>query len=152
MADIRLGSIVFDQTIESDHVKGKKVLANNGREIGSIKKVLIGTKSLQLEGLLVERGFFSPNLLIGREYIETLNERGAILKITPVTEYRGLKVFDADGKQIGRIRDIRTIGATNNIAAIVVSRGWLSEDLVLPRNSIYSIGESVLLTVKQKEL
>lgn len=151
MREIKESKVDFDLTIKTDDLKGKRVLAKNGKEIGKISEVRLDPESFSFAGIKVNRGLLELDAFIGKEYIESVSMDGAILNITPVTDYEGLKVFDADGKPVGKVKEIRREGNTNNISAIVVDRGLLKNDLVLSKSDVKNVGESIILNAPVEE-
>ena len=65
-----------------------------------------------------------------------------------VTDYKGLKVFDSRGTDIGTVKEVQTDGNTNTISAIVVGKGILKNDVVFSKSDVKGIGEGVMLNVK----
>ena len=126
---------------------GKKVLASNGKEVGTILEIRLDPVTLNLDGIEMDRGFFGTDTFVGRKYITSLSADGAVLNMSPVADYKGLKVFDSSGKEVGTVKEVRTDGATNNISAIVVGTGILSNDAVFSRSDVKGVGESVMLNV-----
>ncbi|MDO8633718.1 MAG: PRC-barrel domain-containing protein [archaeon] len=145
MQEIRQINKITDSGIKVHGLKGKKVMALNGKEVGKITEIRLDPKSLNLDGIEMDRGFFGLDTFIGRNYIASLSIEGAVLNMTPVTDYKGLQVFDSNGKEVGKVKEIRTDGNTNNIAAIVVGTGLLSNDVIFSKSDVKSVGESIML-------
>ena len=123
----------------------KKVLSDSGREIGKISDIRIDPDSLEVAGISVKRGILARDMFVARRYIQSLGDQGAILKITPVTQYKGMKVFDLHGKEVGSVKEVRAVGSTNNAVSLVVDRGITRKKLVIDKSDVMAIGESVLL-------
>ncbi|MBI4044992.1 MAG: PRC-barrel domain-containing protein [Candidatus Diapherotrites archaeon] len=151
MREIKESKLDYELTIRADDLKGKRVLAKNGKEIGKISEIRLDPGTFSFTGIKVNRGLLELDAFIGKEYIDSVSADGAILNITPVTDYEGLKVFDSDGKPVGKVREIRREGNTNNISAIVVDRGILKNDVVLSKSDVKSVGESIILNVPIEE-
>lgn len=147
MQEIRQMNKTHDSGLRIQEVKGKKVLDLTGKEIGTIQEIRLDPKTLELDGIEVDRGFFGTDTFIGRKYIATLSVEGAVLNMTPATDYKGLKVFDSTGREIGTVKEVRTDGVTNNISAIVVGTGILSNDAVFSKSDVRGVGESIMLNV-----
>lgn len=147
MQEIRQMNKEFDSGVRINEMKGKKVLALNGKEIGTIQEIRLDAKSMDLDGIEVDRGFFGKDTFIGKKYITSLSSEGAVLNMTPVSDYKGLKVFDSTGKEIGTVKEVRTEGETNTISAIVVGTGILSNDAVFSRSDVKGVGESIMLNI-----
>lgn len=147
MQEIRLTNKEKDSGIKAHDLKGKKVRAANGKEIGTIMGIRLDPVTFNLDGIEVDRGFFGKDTFIGRKYITSLSAEGAVLNMSPVSDYKGLKVFDYSGKEIGTVKEIRTSENSNDISAIVVGTGFLKNDAVFSKSDVQSVGESIMLNV-----
>jgi sporulation protein YlmC with PRC-barrel domain len=147
MDEIRLMNKGYDTGINAHDLMGKKVRAANGKEIGRLMGVRFDSKTFDLDGIEIDRGFFGRDTFIGKKYISSLSLDGAVLNMSPVSDYKGLKVFDASGKEVGAVKEIRTSGSTNNISAVVVGTGFFKNDAVFSKSDIKGVGESILLNV-----
>ena len=145
MEEIRQTNKSYDSGIKVHDLKGKKVMALNGKEVGKITEIRLDPKSFNLDGIEMDRGFFGIDTFIGRNYIESMSTEGAVLNMTPVTDYKGLHVLDSTGRDIGKIKEIRADGRTNNISAIVVGTGLLNNDVIFSKSDVKSVGESIML-------
>src|SRR3989344_673543 len=133
------------EAMESHELKGKKVLTYEGKEMGKISDILID-KDLEVEGVLIHRGIIKKDIFVGKNYIQSIGKEGAILKITPPTEYEGMKVFDSTGKEIGTVKKVNT--TPSNTVNIVIDRGLMKENLVVTNDSVQNIGENVILNIE----
>ncbi len=147
MQEIRKMNKEHDSGIRVQELKGKKVLDSNGKEIGTIMEIRLDPQTLNLDGIEMDRGFFGTDTFIGRKYITSLSLEGAVLNMSPVTDYKGMKVFDSSGKEIGTVKEVRTTGATNDISAIVVGTGILSNDAVFSKSDVKGVGDSIMLNI-----
>src|SRR3989344_1735245 len=151
MQEIRQLNKVFDSGVRVHEIKGKKVIALNGKEIGTVQEIRLDSKTLELDGIEIDRGFFGMDTFIGRKYISSLSADGAVLNMDPVVDYKGLKVFDSSGREIGTVKEIHTSGDSNEISAIVVGTGILTNDAVFSKSDVKGVGESILLNVAVDE-
>ena len=147
MQEIRLINKEYNTGVKAYGLKGKKVRASNGKDIGTIMGLRFDPKTLFLDGIEIDRGFFGKDTFIGRNYITSLSTDGAVLNMSPVSDYKGLKVFDSSGREVGTVKEIRTSGHTNNISAIVVGTGILKNDVIFSKSDIRGVGESIMLNV-----
>lgn len=136
----------LDSTVSAEELKGKRVVTKNGKDIGKIAEIRINPSDFSFAGIKVNRGLLEIDSFIGREYIDSISHDGAVLSITPVTDYLGVKVFDADGKQVGKVKEIRREGTSNNILEIVVDRGLLKSDIVVSKSDLRTVGEGIILS------
>ncbi len=144
MIEIKYNALSRSKTIDLKNLIGRRVIAKSGDEIGKIKSLHINPFSLKVEGITVNKGLVE-NDYIGKDYIKSINQEGAVLKITPLTEYLDKEVIDAAGKKIGSVKEIKRSKKTNNIVSILVYRGILKQDLIIPKRLISSINDKVAL-------
>ncbi len=149
MAEIKKTALPLEQTSNSKSVVGQKVLTKDGQEIGKISAVRLHPRTLQVEGVIVDKGLFKDNYYIGRDYIETLNEEGAMLNIVPSEEFAGKDVYDIDGEKVAKVREVKRIGPTNELLSLVCDKLIGSgEELVVNDEDIKEIGENIVLNAK----
>jgi len=139
------GSLKRDETLDLKSIIGRKVLTKKGEKIGKIQAVHINPSDFKLEGITVDKPGLVENDYIGRNYIQAINQEGAFLKITPLSEYLDKKVFDARGRKIGKVKEIKRSRKTNKIITLVVGRGLLKGDLIVPSKMIGSINDAIVL-------
>ena len=144
MESIKHNTLPFKDTIEVSEVVGKKVLTKDGKNIGKVKSVHIHPRDLTVEGIVIDPGFFDANQYMGAEYISSITDEGVVLKIHPVTDYVGLKVFDYTGKEIGKVKEVNRSKQTNTLYSILVSRKG-KEDVLIRADYIAAAGKNIVL-------
>jgi sporulation protein YlmC with PRC-barrel domain len=122
-------------------VVGKKVIAKNGEVIGRVKEVAFDLGKIL--GIIV--GAKSGKVLIGTDYIDDLIADSVVLKISPVTALLGRKVFDKDGRKLGKVTELVRHNAHNDLTQIVVSRGLFRKPLKVDRDDIQVAGMNIIL-------
>ena len=150
MQEIRVMNKAHNSGVKMQSLLGKKVMDSNGKEVGSVTEIRLDPATLNLDGIEMDRGIFGTYTFIGRKYIAALSEDGAVLNMSPVMDYKGLKVFDSNGKEVGTVKEVQTERDTNNISAIVVGTGILkndADDVVFSNSDVRGVGESVMLNV-----
>lgn len=145
MKEIKHKSLPLNKSVEVKQILGKKVLAKNGKTIGKIQSIRIHPSKLTIEGIEVDTGLFKVDKYIGKNYIKTLTDQGAILKIDPVDDVVGLQVFDATGKSIGEIKTIKTSKKTNKLLSITLFSDLYDEDIIIDGHYIETCGDSCIL-------
>ena len=133
-------------------ILGKKVLTKNGKNIGKIRTIRIDPKDLTIEGIEVDTGLFKIDQYFGKNYIKTLTEQGAILKITPVDDIVGLVVYDSTGKNVGKIKSIKRSKKTNKLLSITMYSNLYKEDVTIDADYIASCGVSCILKEPIKDV
>jgi sporulation protein YlmC with PRC-barrel domain len=149
--EIKHQSKPLAKTVEVSKVIGKTVISKDGRKLGTIQNVHIHPTNLTVEGIRVKRGMFAMDDYIGREYIQSLTQSGAVLKILPVKELMGLVVYDLNGKKLGKVKAITRSKKTNSIVSFTVERGFRKEDAVFSGKDIKEVGKGVILKVPFKD-
>ena len=145
MDEIREIDKIHNLGIKVNELEGKKVMGADGKEVGKIIQIRLERDSLSFDGIEMDRGFFGHDTFIGKDYVESLNDRGAILNMNPAKDYKGMYVIDLHGKEVGKVKEIRTDGRTNTISAIVVGTGLTSNDAVFSKSDVASVGKNILL-------
>lgn len=152
LKEIKHKSLPLDQTVEVREILGKKVLANDGKNLGKIRSIRINPTKLTIEGIEVDTGLFKIDKYIGKNYIKTLTDQGAILKITPVDDIVGLEVFDSTGKSIGEIKNIKKSKKTNKLLSITLYSDIYKDDITIDAYYIENCGDSCILKEKIKDI
>jgi sporulation protein YlmC with PRC-barrel domain len=145
MNEIRELDKTYNSGLKVNELSGKKVMGLDGKELGKIIQLRLNRDSLSFDGIEVDRGFFGTDTFIGKDYIESMSDQGAVLNMNPVKDYTGLNVMDLNGKKIGTVKEIRTDSHTNNITAIVVGTGMLNNDVIFTKSDITSVGKNIML-------
>jgi len=138
----------FNSGLKVNELEGKKVMGANGKEVGKIIQIRLDHDSLNFDGIEMDRGFFGHDTFIGKDYIESLSDTGAVLNMNPAKDYKGMHIMDSNGKEVGKVKEIRTDHSTNNISAIVVSTGIMSNDAVFSKSDIEGVGKTFILLNK----
>jgi len=136
----------FIYGVDVEEIKGIKVLADNGDEIGTVSEIYLNPLTLLVEGIKVGKGLFRTDIFIGRDYIRQMTSDSVMLNMTPTDTIKGMKVFDADGKELGKVKEVNRDEPANDLVSIVVDRGS-GEDLVFDFTDIRVIGKNVMLNV-----
>jgi sporulation protein YlmC with PRC-barrel domain len=145
MNEIRELDKTYNSGLKVNELSGKKVMGLDGKELGKIIQLRLNRDSLSFDGIEIDRGFFGTDTFIGKDYIESMSDQGAVLNMNPVKDYTGLNVMDLNGKKIGTVKEIRTDSHTNNITAIVVGTGMLNNDVIFTKSDITSVGKNIML-------
>jgi sporulation protein YlmC with PRC-barrel domain len=122
MEEITLKNALLNSIKASDLI-GKGVLTAEGKLIGKVGEILISPKDFCLSGIVVKRGLIATDLFISQNYIKNFNIGGVELLVAPLVETVDIKVFDVNGKQIGKVKSIKRIDDSNKILSIVIDQG-----------------------------
>ena len=121
----------FGNAVSAKDIMGKKVITEKGKEIGKVGELLIGPDDFCVSGLVVKRGLIAVDLFVNRDYIKSLSPEGIVLTTAPF-EYAGIKVFDTNGKHIGKVRSIKRADKSNKIISIVIDQILSKAELIFP--------------------
>ena len=145
----------LEGSITSDEILGKDVIDSDGRFIGIAEKVFIHPDNLDFVGISVDKGFLKKGFSIGRDFIERVAAHAIFLNISVAYELKGMRVFDIDGKLVGRIKTVALIGSGNDIDAInvLVPKSYFGvEELSISSKFLDKIGYNVLLNVSRDDI
>ena len=117
---------------------GKTVFDSKGQNCGKIKSVLIDPKSFSISGIIIKMRF-SKEYFLSQDYFDEINETGLRLNSIPIKP--GDKVTDVDGKNIGKVVQIRLNSDTNKIESLEIKSGLKSK--MISSDRIVAIGEKI---------
>ncbi|MBI4020036.1 MAG: PRC-barrel domain-containing protein [Candidatus Aenigmarchaeota archaeon] len=130
---------------------GNRVIGVSGEVIGKVKNIYLSKTGLNVSGILVDKGSFAPELFLDTTYLKELRDGAIYLNISPVTELKGVKVFDVNGKLVGKVKNIEQMGNTNEIAHMVIDTGVLKKNLVAKGHHVAHVGKNVHLNIPRNE-
>ncbi len=151
MTEIVYRNKTKEETIEADNIKGQKVLDVKGNEIGKIKSLHVDPVSLSVEAITIDNGLFKGSDYVGKNYIFSLTDKAAVLSVTPITQLIGLTVYDSEGKELGRVKEVYRVHKTNSILSLIVDRGIMKSDLIVYDDEIKELGKNIILNESFKE-
>ena len=131
----------MENVITSDDILGKDVLDKSGDLIGVIQMIHIDKRSKQITGITIDEGFMRPDLFVGIEYVKNFGVDAIFLNIEPAQKFVGLKVFNASGKEVGKVVKIEL--ARSRVKSLKVKSGL--KTTIIPAAKIKRIESSVLL-------
>jgi len=153
MKETKHKSLPLSEAPDIKEAIGKKVLTKDGKNIGKIRTIRIDPNDLTIEGIEVDTGLFKVDKYIDKNYIKTITENGAILKITPVDDIVGHTVYDSTGKSVGQIKSIKRSKKSNRLLSItMVSDLYKGEDVTIDADYIASCGTSCILKEPIKDI
>ncbi len=145
MIEIRKTAKPMEKTADTKEIIGQKVIAKDGGEIGKIYSVRLDPGKKEIEGIIANKGLFASDYYIGKDYIDRLNEEGAVLNIKPVEEFVDKEIFDSAGSKVGKVKEVKRVNSTNDLFAVIVNVGVGKDDLIIHENMVEEIGDNVLL-------
>jgi len=150
--EIKHKSLSLEKSKDIRDVLGKKVLTKDGKNIGKIRTIRIDPRDLTIEGIEVDTGIFKIDQYFGKNYIKTITEQGAILKITPVDDIVGHIVYDSTGKSVGEIKSIKRSKKTNRLLSITIYSDIYKGEITVDADYIANCGVSCILKEPIKDI
>lgn len=92
--------------ISTRHILGKQVLTKAGLVVGKIKDIRID-ESQKVQGVIISRRFWQKKLYVDTALIVQLSVHAVILKREPYNTLKGRRLFDHDGKPLGRVVSVQ---------------------------------------------
>ena len=115
---------------------GKKAVTKSGAIMGKIKDVIVTDKGIQ--------GYVIGKTFIDKEYVKEI-EDAIMLTIDPITSFIGKWVFDADGRKLGKVKQILRKGNRNNFEAITIKKKMYSKEQTIPKTEIAVMKKNIIL-------
>jgi sporulation protein YlmC with PRC-barrel domain len=131
----------FQDVKTYSNYKCKKVIGKQGGKLGRVKDILI--KDHKIIGLVISKWF--KKHYIGSEFIEFMTKRTIKLSIEPVILNLGKKVFDLDGKYVGKVIDIIRHPQKNEFSELVVRKRFFSKKILINKSHIEVNDKNIIL-------
>ncbi len=109
----------YRKALDFEEIKGMKVKDKNNEILGEVSSVEINPVNLEVEGIVLKRGLFKTDILIGREYIDGIGRKYIHLNDEFVMNLVGKKVVK-EGEEIGEVSDLKRKGKENSLTHLVV--------------------------------
>jgi len=122
-------------------VVGKKVISASGQVVGTVKDIAYDMN--RVIGLMV------GDVLIGKEYIDTMNADSVILKVNPVTSLIGKLVFDKDGKKLGKVIKTNRATTANDFTDVMVKKNTFTRAVKITKAEMEVVGKNIILRVSK---
>jgi sporulation protein YlmC with PRC-barrel domain len=119
---------------------GKKVASKSGKIVGTVRDVLFTDKGVK--GIIVYKLF--SRFYVDRSYFNTVGNK-AMLSINPIILLKGKKVFDADGKRLGKVSKVKRKSKTNDFESVVVKKRFFSKGIEIPKSEIDVMKDNIIL-------
>jgi len=142
----------LDKAITSDDILGKKVIDAEGNYVGISERILFDEAKMEFIGLGVDKGILSKGVLIGKNYINKITRHAIFLKIRILYEVKGMTVFDRCGRKVGVVSAVKLEGNKNNLKYLEVNLGAFRKNIIVNKELIENISDSVLLNIEKSNL
>ena len=134
----------MEKTINLKKLIGKKVISKGGVIIGKVCQIRINPYHLNLEGILIKRGFLRKPIYLGRSYFSHLSLDAIILNEELSLFIKGKYVFTSEGERVGKVSKVVRKGNSNELQNLVI-KSLFTREISIPNSEIKHIGKSVVL-------
>ena len=120
---------------------GKRVISKSGDIIGKVQDFRFLKNTIA--GIIVMKNL--SRIFIDTEFINGVSEEAVVLSIDPVTMLVGKKVFDVDGKEMGKVVRLIRKGNENTFEVLVVKRKIYSKGIKIHKKDVDISKKSIIL-------
>lgn len=138
---------IFSKSTDLNDVKKignyrwKKVIGKKGGKLGRVWNIII--KDNKVIALMTRKGF--KKYFIGTEFIESMTKMTIKLSIEPIVVNVGKKVFDVDGKYVGKVIDIIRTNQKNEFSELIVRKNIISKKVMITKADIEVNEKNIIL-------
>lgn len=118
----------------------KKVISKSGNYVGKVYDTVFAGNILT--GIVVMRRL--SRIFIDKEFFK-VSDDAVMLSIDPVISLQGKRVFDADGKKIGKVSKVIRKGNSNTLEAIMVKKNIYSKAVKVSKTDIDVSKKNIIL-------
>jgi len=118
----------------------KNVVSKSGKTIGYISDVLFTDQ--KVKGIIVSKLF--SKFYVENSYFSTVSNK-AMLSIDPVVLLIRKKVFDADGRKLGKVVSVIRKNNTNELESIIVKKRFYSKAVEIHKKDIDVMKKNIIL-------
>ncbi|MFC1648599.1 PRC-barrel domain-containing protein [Nanoarchaeota archaeon] len=147
---IRSKKEAFKGTITSDDVLGKDVIDSEGEFIGIVEGLHLHPEKTEVVGIAVDKGFLRRGFALGKDHIKRVTRHAVMLNTSLVFKYKGMTVFDVEGKRLGKVIGMELKDSENKVKNILMKRGL--KKVTIPSNLIKSADNNIFLKIRRENL
>ncbi|MBR9703581.1 hypothetical protein GOV10_06070 [Candidatus Woesearchaeota archaeon] len=123
--------------------KGRNVFSKSGEYLGKVNDVI--AKKYVVAGVLVGRG--KRQFALDFKYVESDTDKALMLSVDPIFSLVGKQVFDAAGKLLGRVIEVKRSTAANNYESLVVRKVPWRKPLIVEKKDVDIAKKNILLKI-----
>ena len=135
--------------LSSKRFKKIPVITKSGEIIGRVSEVRLD--GFCVEGVVVERFLNFRSVFIDKSFIKVFNQNEVLLKINPVTELVGVRVYDGSGRKLGKVSKVLRKNNGNDFDSLVVKDGFFARPSLVDRSHIEIMKRNIILNVESLE-
>lgn len=151
MAEMKLLSQKIDDLQSFQSIKkflSDTVFSKNGQKIGKVKDIIF--EDFNIIGIIIAKAKIFNKMFIDKEYIDRFTDQGIILTINPVVLNVKKKVFDSDGRYLGRVKKVNRTSNSNSFESLSVKKGIFSRQKLVYLKNIKVIEKNIILNTTLK--
>jgi sporulation protein YlmC with PRC-barrel domain len=118
----------------------KKVFSKSGEYIGRVRDVI--SYSDKIAGAVINGKY---NYFIDEKYFESDSKKALVLSINPVFSLIGKKVYDSQGRKIGKVIGIKRDTTANKFKALIVKKHFFLKPFFIPKGDIEVSKKNIIL-------
>lgn len=134
----------LEETLDVATLINKHVISKSGTVVGHVTQLRLHPTELNLEGIVVSRGWGKKKVYFGKNYISRASHSGVFLTIDPSLLLVGRKVLQSTGKHIGVVKSITRKANTNELSAIIIG-AFLKQDMTVPADALKIAHEAIII-------
>ncbi|MDA3856612.1 MAG: hypothetical protein PF569_10240 [Candidatus Woesearchaeota archaeon] len=135
----------MEETNKFGSYLGKRVYSKSGEYVGKLKEFVAHNNDFA--GMLI---YGKSNLYIDKEFFSLNSEDSIVLSIDPITILLGKVVFDADGRNLGKVIGIDRNSNLNNFKHLLVRKGSFSKPAKVSKTEISVMKKNIILKTSYK--
>lgn len=124
---------------------GKRVYSKSGEYVGKLKEFV--TYNNEFAGMLV---YGKNDLFVDKEFFSLNSEDSIVLLIDPITILLGKKVFDADGRDLGKVVGVDRNSNLNNFKYLEIRKGSFAKPVKVSKVEISVMKKNIILKTSYK--
>ena len=108
------------KAVDSSEVSGMVVKDTDNEELGEVSSLQIDLDELAVAGIVVKRGWFENDVIVGTEYIDRIDDDTVWLNVDLTLFIEGRNVIDSQGTTIGTVEEVDRVRDTNTLKGLRV--------------------------------
>lgn len=142
---IYIANKIFPEGISFWSIFWRKALSRSGEYCGRISGINFSEGSIVGINLL----YGTKKIWLGLDCLQTLEVSGKksalILNLDPVYLMEGKRVYDSDGRKLGRVIRVVQKGPHNDFDFILVKKGLFSKPISIKKESVQVMKKNIIL-------
>lgn len=116
----------------------KKVVSKSGAKIGSVSNIIISNYAIKAIKI-------GKRVVIDKEFISEISDAAVMLSIDPITELVGKRVFDSEGRILGKVIKLVRNNNRNDYSELLIRKSIFRKPLVVPGSYVDVSERNIIL-------